>query len=158
MPEPLSKILAAIHCYQVALPRVTSLLLPSALSSSSTLKTTIALPTVSRSCRSSPDSLATRYPLYVFLVRCIESLQPQGQAFEPSTGKLATMSPEMLVQLYLHTHHQAAAQLESMRHLRTVAVLQFALPMQINTEREVKRLAKHSSLSIFTRVDGGSHE
>jgi hypothetical protein len=39
-------------------------------------------------------------------------------------------------------------------NLRTIAVLQFALPMQINTEKELQRMAKCSSLSVFTKVDG----
>jgi len=39
-------------------------------------------------------------------------------------------------------------------NLRTIVVLQFALPMQINTEKELQRMATCSSLSVFTRVDG----
>jgi len=39
-------------------------------------------------------------------------------------------------------------------NLRTIVVLQFALPMQINTEKELQRMAKCSSLSVFTKVDG----
>jgi len=38
--------------------------------------------------------------------------------------------------------------------LRTIAVLQFALPMQLNTEKELQRMAKCSSLSVFTKADG----
>lgn len=40
-------------------------------------------------------------------------------------------------------------------NLRTVAVLQLALPMKISTEKEVQRLAKCSSLSILTKQADG---
>jgi len=40
-------------------------------------------------------------------------------------------------------------------NLRTLAVVQLALPMrQIKTERQMKRLTEHSFLSVFIRVDG----
>jgi len=39
--------------------------------------------------------------------------------------------------------------------LRTVAVVQLALPMrQIKTEKQMKRLTERSFVSVFTRVDG----
>jgi len=39
--------------------------------------------------------------------------------------------------------------------LRTVAVVQLALPMRrINTEKQMKRLTERSFISVFTRVDG----
>jgi len=39
--------------------------------------------------------------------------------------------------------------------LRTVAVVQLALPMrQINTKKQIKRLTERSFLSVLTRVDG----
>ena len=38
--------------------------------------------------------------------------------------------------------------------LRTITVVQLALPMQLETDRQVRRLTEHSHASVFTKDDG----
>jgi len=83
---------------------------------------------------------------------------------QPSTPTLqirsvGAHSPTALIVLTATDIHKSAGKytrsFTENPNLRTIAVLQFALPMQINTEKEVQRLAKCSSLSVFTKeVDG----
>jgi hypothetical protein len=133
--------------------------------------------------------------------------------FDPSTGKLATMSAQgPLFQLKLIIYHVIATGLESISHvpapigplartirqgvwpgdgqhltmssngltsilvltatrehmglgkcahyfaknpiLRTITVVQLALPMQLETDGQVQRLAEHSHVSVFSKVNG----
>ena len=38
--------------------------------------------------------------------------------------------------------------------LRTITMVQLALPMQLETDRQVRRLAEHSHVSVFAKVNG----
>lgn len=88
----------------------------------------------------------------------------KGKNTPPSTPTLMIRSvgahyPTALIILTATDGHKSARKytrsFTENPNLRTIFVLQFALPMQITTEKAVQRLAKCSSLSVFTKeVDG----
>ncbi|KAK3371114.1 hypothetical protein B0T24DRAFT_627790 [Lasiosphaeria ovina] len=195
-PERLDKVLAALHCYQVAPPSGSSFYFEF---------------TVDRQDR---HRLANGFPELQKLAAAIN----KKIAFEynPSTGKLSTMSLERaLAGVKYAAYYAIAASLDSSSDLpaprsllaaklmvlpmegdadalatfpiglppdapttmvaftatgspskyaesfinypslRTVAVVKLALPMrEIDIEKQMKRLAECSYVSVFTRVDG----
>ncbi|KAK3364765.1 hypothetical protein B0T24DRAFT_711993 [Lasiosphaeria ovina] len=185
--EGLDKVLAALHCHQVA-----------PCGSGFYFEFTVD--------RQDGHRLANGFPELQKLAAAIN----KKMAFEynPSTGKLSTMSLEStLAGVKYEAYSAIAAGLDSSSHLaavvlpmkgdadalaifpiglppnapttmgrlhyyrqpqqvtpnplsitrvsRTVAVVKLALPMrEIDTEKQMKRLAERSFVSVFTRVDG----
>ncbi|KAK0753588.1 hypothetical protein B0T18DRAFT_452640 [Schizothecium vesticola] len=176
--EPLSMILAAIHCYQVAPPLGVDYLSPGHY-----FEFTVADRDHHRIANGFPElqelanflgheipflnSMASlpspAGPRAAKLMITPESTQKKEET-GPSTLAITTVGahgryPTALIVLTTTDSHKSACKytrsFNENPKLRTMAVLQFALPMQINTEKELQRMAKCSSLSVFTKeVDG----
>ncbi|KAK0655153.1 hypothetical protein B0T16DRAFT_384105 [Cercophora newfieldiana] len=196
-PEPLDKILAALHCYQVA----------PVFSQNHSITFIVD--------RLDHYRLADGFPELQALAAAIHKEIPFE--FDPSTGKLTTVCPTpALGKLKYAVYHIVVASLESIYHipapmgplarklflapddvddniltvsradhvksptsifaftatdshigpgkcahyfakhpsLHTVIVVQLALPMELETERQLQRLAEHSFVSVIAKVNG----
>ncbi|KAK3343656.1 hypothetical protein B0T25DRAFT_303710 [Lasiosphaeria hispida] len=197
-PEPLDKVLAALHCYQVA----------PVFSQNPSIAFIVD--------REDHYRLDDGFPELQKLAAAINREIPFE--FDPSTGRLITMFPKPALEILKYTvHHIVVAGLESINRipapmgpfarelflapdddgnntlmvsraghvksltsifaftatnshiapgkcaahhfakhpsLHTVIMVQLALPVELETERQLQRLAKHSFVSVTAKVNG----
>ena len=116
-----------------------------------------------RSLPTPPSPLAAKLRIW-YVSPDKDKDKDKGKNTPPSTPTLMIRSvgaryPTALVILTATDSHKSAGKytrsFTENPNLRTIFVLQFALPMQITTEKEVQRLAKCSSLSVFTKEADG---